>query len=100
MLPPARPTPGETGRADPVPPAGAPQVAQNGVAVPTAEPQRAQLGPEPGALRRRPQWGQNGRAALARPPQNGQETDSPVVTPAAAPSGRVPGFDVAPPFVP
>lgn len=75
-------------------------MAQNVVAVPTADPQRAQLGPEPGALRRRPQWGQNGRAALARPPQNGQGTDSPAATAAAAARGRFPGGVVAPPFMP
>src|SRR6266566_4409856 len=100
MLPPAGAAPGETRRASPVSPMGAPQVAQNRVAVPTAEPQRPQLGPEPGALRRRPQWGQNGRAALTRAPQNGQGSDSPAATATAAARGRVAGFEVAPPVMP
>jgi hypothetical protein len=99
MLPAGRAAPGETRRADdPVSPTGAPQVAQNRLTVPTGAPQRPHDGPEPGALRRRPQCGQNGRDALARPPQNGQVSDSPAATPTAAASGRVPGIEVAPPF--
>ena len=44
---------------------GAPQVAQNRVPAGTVDPQRAQLGPEPGAVSRRPHCGQNGNRALA-----------------------------------
>lgn len=51
---------------------GAPQVAQNRVAVGTGDPQRAQRGPEPGADSRRPQCGQNGSGPLVAAPQNGQ----------------------------
>src|SRR5205823_12198511 len=95
MLPPERGAPGETRRANPVSPTGAPQVEQKRVAGARGEPQRPQVGPEPGALRRRPQCGQNGRPALARPPQNGQLSHSPAATPTAAASGRVPGIEVA-----
>src|SRR5260370_40097920 len=51
---------------------GAPHVAQNLVLACTAEPHRAQAGPEPGAEPRRPQLGQNGCTALVWPPQKGQ----------------------------
>src|SRR6267143_2854611 len=51
---------------------GAPHVAQNLVPASTAEPQRAQAGPEPGAESRRPQLGQNGCTPLVGPPQKGQ----------------------------
>jgi hypothetical protein len=98
ILPTVRAAPGETRRADTVSPTGAPHAAQNRLTAPTGAPQRPQDGPEPGALRRRPQCGQNGRDALARPPQNGQVSDSPAATPTAAASGRVPGIEVAPPF--
>jgi len=54
----------------------APHVAQNVVAGPTGDPHRAHVGPEPGAVRRRPQCGQNGRAVVAELPQKGQRTDS------------------------
>jgi hypothetical protein len=77
---------------------GAPQVAQNFVAVPTGEPQRAQLGPDPGAVSRRPQCGQNGWVALARPPQNGQGTGSAGSRATAGrATTRVPGTGAAPP---
>src|SRR2546425_6132878 len=52
-------------------PSGAPQVGQNFVPGCTAEPQREQAGPEPGAVSRRPQLGQNGSRPLVGPPQNG-----------------------------
>jgi len=52
-------------------------VAQNLFASPTGDPQRAHVGPEPGAVRRRPQCGQNGWDAVADAPQNGQGTASP-----------------------
>ncbi|OLC79670.1 MAG: hypothetical protein AUH78_00015 [Gemmatimonadetes bacterium 13_1_40CM_4_69_8] len=52
-------------------PSGAPHVAQNLVPDCTAEPQRAQAGPEPGAVSRRPQLGQNGSSSLVGPPQKG-----------------------------
>ena len=55
----------------------APQVAQNLIPGGTGEAQRGQLGPEPGAVSRRPHWGQNGCCPLARPPQKGQEIGSP-----------------------
>src|SRR5204862_1402268 len=55
---------------------GAPHVGQNLVPAATGEPQRPQLGPEPGAVRRRPQCGQNGRRPLARPPQKGHVSAS------------------------
>ena len=48
---------------------GVPQVGQNLVPAATGDPQRPQLGPEPGAVSRRPQCGQNGSRPLARPPQ-------------------------------
>jgi len=83
-----------------VSPTGAPQVAQKLAVDATAEPQRPQLGPEPGALRRRPQCGQNGRAAVARPPQNGQVRHSLATTPTVATRERVPGIEVPPPFSP
>jgi len=44
-------------------------VGQNFVPAATGDPQRAQLGPDPGAVRRRPQCGQNGSKPLARLPQ-------------------------------
>jgi len=63
----------------------------------TGEAQRGQFGPEPGAVRRRPQWGQNGRNPLARPLQKGQAIGSPG---SRATGGRamtrVPGTDAAP----
>jgi hypothetical protein len=37
---------------------GAPHVAQKFAPAPTGDAQRVQLGPEPGAVRRRPQFGQ------------------------------------------
>ena len=52
-------------------------MAQNLFASPTGDPQRAHVGPEAGAVRRRPQWGQNGWDAVADAPQNGQGTASP-----------------------
>jgi hypothetical protein len=55
----------------------APQVAQNLIPGATGEAQRGQFGPEPGAVSRRPHWGQNGCCPLARPPQKGQEIGSP-----------------------
>jgi len=58
---------------------GTPHVGQNFVPALTGDPQRPQLGPEPGAVSRRPQWGQKGSRPLARPPQKGQ----------VSPSGRV-----------
>src|SRR6267143_174174 len=51
---------------------GAPHVAQNLVPASTAEPQRVQAGPEPGAESRRPQLGQNGCTRLVWAPQKGQ----------------------------
>src|SRR5436309_350562 len=76
---------------------GAPQVAQNLIPGGTGEAHRGQLGPEPGAVSRRPQWGQYGCSALARPPQNGQETGS-LWSRASAERAttRVPGTGVAP----
>src|SRR5207247_11247392 len=74
---------------------GAPHVGQNLVPAATGEPQRPQLGPEPGAVRRRPQCGQNGRRPLARPPQKGHVSASGRVgatTGGATP--RVPGTAV------
>src|SRR5437879_10989287 len=100
LVPAGRGARGGTRRGKPASPTGAPQVAQNRVAVPTGEPQRAQVGPEPGALRRRPQCGQNGRARVARAPQKGQVSDSPAATPTAAARGRVPGIAVTSPFSP
>lgn len=47
-------------------------MAQNLVPDATGDAQRSQLGPEPGAESRRPQWGQNGSSPFARPSQNGQ----------------------------
>src|SRR5256885_16014084 len=58
---------------------GTPHVGQNFVPALTGDPQRPQLGPEPGAVSRRPQWGQKGSRPLARPPQKAQ----------VSPSGRV-----------
>ena len=55
---------------------GAPQVAQNLIPGSTGEAQRGQFGPEPGAVSRRPQWGQNGRSLLAEPLQKGQAIGS------------------------
>jgi len=54
----------------------------------TGDPQRAQAGPEPGAERRRPQWGQNGSALETALPQNGH----PVWT--GASGGSTPGTRV------
>src|SRR5207244_9956777 len=75
----------------------APQFAQNLIPGSTGEAQRGQFGPEPGAVRRRPQWGQNGRNPLARAPQKGQAIGSPG---SRATGGRamtrVPGTDAAP----
>src|SRR2546428_12972923 len=55
---------------------GTPHVGQNFVPALTGDPQRPQLGPEPGAVSRRPQWGQKGSRPLARPPQKGQVSPS------------------------
>src|SRR5207253_9259493 len=75
----------------------APHVAQNLIPGSTGEAQRGQFGPEPGAVSRRPQCGQNGCTPLARPPQKGQEIDSPCsrVTAVRA-TTRVPDRDVPP----
>jgi len=56
----------------------------------TGDAQRGQLGPEPGAVSRRPQWGQKGCSPLARPPQKGQEIASLWATVERA-AARVPG---------
>src|SRR5947208_3885543 len=76
---------------------GAPHVAQNLIPGSTGDGQRGQFGPEPGAVSRRPQCGQNGCGPLARPPQKGQEIDSPCsrVTAVRA-TTRVPDRDVPP----
>src|SRR5712692_8413716 len=57
-------------------PSGAPHVGQNFVPTCTAEPQRAHAGPEPGAVSRLPQLGQNGSKALVGPPQKGHAPTS------------------------
>ena len=58
-----------------------PQVAQN-LAPPVAgEPQRTQLGPEPGSASARPHCGQNGRCGSARAPHDGQLNASPFPAP-------------------
>src|SRR6267378_6538968 len=75
---------------------GAPQVAQNLIPGATDDAQRGQLGPEPGAVSRRPQWGQKGCSPLARPPQKGQEIASLWATVERA-AARVPGTPAAPP---
>src|SRR5713101_6612681 len=51
---------------------GLPPVRTNGFQSARGAPHLAQAGPEPGAESRRPQLGQNGCAALVRPPQKGQ----------------------------
>src|SRR6266576_2933831 len=55
---------------------GAPHVAQKRVSGVRGDAQRAQLGPDPGAVRRRPQCGQNGSPPLAWAPQKGQAPTS------------------------
>jgi hypothetical protein len=64
----------ELGRERPgcVSPRGAPQVAQNRVPGVTGEAQRAHAAPDPGAVSRRPQCGQKGRALSIFPEQKGQ----------------------------
>src|SRR4029077_5222189 len=76
---------------------GAPHVAQNLIPGSTGEAQRGQFGPEPGAVSRRPPGGQTGCRPLARPPQKGQEIESPCsrVTAVRA-TTRVPDRDVPP----
>src|SRR5512134_1278784 len=54
-----------------VSPTGAPQVAQYRVPGGTGDAQRAQAAPDPGAVSRRPQCGQNGRPLSVFPPQKG-----------------------------
>jgi hypothetical protein len=53
-------------------PSGAPQVAQNLEPGSSGEPQRRQAAPDPGAVSRRPQCGQNGSCELMGSLQNGQ----------------------------
>src|SRR5437016_7041621 len=74
---PAREGPEPTRRAAWRSTSGAPHVAQNLIPGSTGEAQRGQFGPEPGAVSRRPQCGQNGCGPLARPPPQGQAIDSP-----------------------
>src|SRR2546426_2527760 len=97
IVAPAREGPERPRRAAARSASGAPQVAQNLIPGSTGEPQRAQLGPEPGAVSRPPQCGQNGCSPLARPPQKGQAIDSPCsrVTAVRA-TTRVPDRDVPP----
>src|SRR5947208_10740870 len=94
---PAREGPEPTRRAAWRSTSDAPHVAQNLIPGSTGEAQRGQFGPEPGAVSRRPQCGQNGCSPLARPPQKGQEIDSPCsrVTAVRA-TTRVPDRDVPP----
>jgi hypothetical protein len=85
-------------RGTPASTSGAPQVAQKALVGPTGEAHRGQVGPEPGALSRRPHCGQKGWSALARPPQNGQSTDSAGLgATAVRGTGRVPGSDAPAP---
>jgi len=65
-------------------------VAQNRVEAATVEPQRAHVGPEPGAVSRRPQCGQNGNTLLARLPQNGQRIASRAGAAAGGATTRLP----------
>ena len=58
-------------------PSGAPQVAQNLEPGSSGEPQRRQAAPDPGAVSRRPQCGQNGSCALMGSLQNGQGAAAP-----------------------
>src|SRR5574341_2066646 len=66
----------------------------------TGEAQRAQAGPEPGAERRRPQWGQNGIRPSNGWLQNGHTAGVSARAVAAALGGsrtRVPGMPPPPP---
>jgi len=62
-------------------------VAQNLAPGFTGEAHRGQLGPEPGADSRRPQWGQKGRGPSTFVPQNGQFVAPPPGEGAAARAG-------------
>src|SRR5437879_11780355 len=97
IAPPAREGPEPTRRAAWRSTSDAPHVAQNLIPGSTGEAQRGQFGPEPEAVNRRPQCGQNGCSPLARPPQKGQAIDSPCsrVTAVRA-TTRVPDRDVPP----
>jgi len=85
---------------------GALQVAQNLIPGSTGEAQRGQFGPEPGAVSRRPQWGQNGRSLLAEPPQKGQaigswsRTGPARATTCVLGNGAAPGAVSTPPLPP
>src|SRR5436309_519646 len=54
----------------------APQVAQNLAPAVTGDPHRAHAGPEPGAVRRRPQLEQKGSSPVTVEPQNGHADTS------------------------
>ena len=97
MVAPGRADPERPRRAAATSASAAPHVAQNWIPGSTGEAQRGQFGPEPGAVSRRPQWGQNGCRPLARPPQNGQEIGSLWSRVSAERATmRVPGTGVAP----
>ena len=70
---------------------GAPHTAQKRVPAATGEAQRPHAGPEPGAVSRRPQCGQNGSAALTLALQNGQATSPFRGVGAGVATSRVPG---------
>src|SRR5207245_11609998 len=66
---------------------GAPQVAQNLAPAVTGDPHRAHAGPEPGAVRRRPQLEQKGSSPVTVEPQNGHaDASARVVGSGAAPA--------------
>src|SRR2546422_4801384 len=97
IVAPAREGPERPRRAAARSTSGAPQVAQNLIPGSTGDAQRGQFGPEPGAVSRRPQWGQNDCSALARPPQKGQEIGPPCSRAIAErATTRVPGTEAAP----
>ena len=70
---------------------GAPHTAQKGVPGVTGDAQRPHVGPEPGAVSRRPQCGQNGSTALTLALQNGQATSPFTGVVAGVATSRVPG---------
>src|SRR6267378_2736601 len=97
IVAPAREGPERPRRAAARSASGAPQVAQKLIPGSTGDAQRGQFGPEPGAVSRRPQWGQKGCSPLARPPQKGQEIGSPWSRASAErATTRVPGTGAAP----